>query len=143
MTDMLQKTENVAKNVANENSQDLTEQMHKCELPEGWYWVKDDEGQIKLAEYSAYCIDRETNETEYDWSCLDEIEQVLAPVPSYEEWQDLKSKLQLKETAYDFDTACLEEENTQLKELLRDVKDYLPEFETPMDILAKIDEILQ
>ena len=33
--------------------------------------------------------------------------------------------------------------NAQLKELLKEVKDYLPEFETPMDILAKIDEALQ
>ena len=34
-------------------------------------------------------------------------------------------------------------ENAQLKELLKEVKDYLPEFETPMDILAKIDEALR
>lgn len=33
-------------------------------------------------------------------------------------------------------------ENAKLKELLKEVKDYLPEFETPMDILAKIDEVL-
>ena len=55
----------------------------------------------------------------------DEISEVLAPVPSYDEWQ---AKLK---------------ENAQLKELLKEVKDYLPEFETPMDILAKIDEALQ
>lgn len=34
-------------------------------------------------------------------------------------------------------------ENAQLKELLKEVKDYLPEFETRMDILAKIDEALK
>ena len=33
--------------------------------------------------------------------------------------------------------------NAQLKELLKEVKDYVPEFETPMDILAKIDEVLR
>ena len=36
----------------------------------------------------------------------------------------------------------LQAENETLKELLKEVKDYLPEFETPMDILAKIDEVL-
>jgi hypothetical protein len=36
MTEMLQKTENVANNVVNENSQDLTEQWKKGELPSGW-----------------------------------------------------------------------------------------------------------
>lgn len=37
----------------------------------------------------------------------------------------------------------LEAENAQLKELLKECRDYLPEFETPMDILAKIDEALK
>lgn len=37
----------------------------------------------------------------------------------------------------------LQAENDKLKELLKEVKDYLPEFETPMDILAKIDEALK
>ena len=41
----------------------------------------------------------------------------------YEQWQDLKSKLQIKETAYDFDTARLEEENAQLKELLKECEE--------------------
>jgi hypothetical protein len=35
------------------------------------------------------------------------------------------------------------EKINQLKELLKEVKDYLPEFETPMNILAKIDEVLK
>lgn len=52
--------------------------------------------------------------TNYD--ILKEYEARSVPVPSYEEWKDLKSKLQLKETAYDFDTARLEAENAQLKE---------------------------
>lgn len=92
---------------------DLTEQWKKGELPEGWYWVK----RVTWSE----CINML-----YNWSDTfldgdvpvdnDEITEVLAKVPSYEEWKDLKSKLQLKDTAYDFDTARLEEENAQLKE---------------------------
>ena len=34
------------------------------------------------------------------------------------------------------------DEISKLKELLKEVKDYLPEFETLMNILAKIDEVL-
>lgn len=92
---------------------DLTEQWKKGELTEGWYWVKN----VTWSE----CINML-----YNWSDTfldgdvpvdnDKIIEVLAPVPSYEEWKDLKSKLQLKDTAYDFDTARLEEENAQLKE---------------------------
>lgn len=36
-----------------------------------------------------------------------------------------------------------EKENKKLKELLKEVNDYLPEFEIPMNILAKIDEALK
>jgi hypothetical protein len=35
------------------------------------------------------------------------------------------------------------EKINQLKDLLKECRDYLPEFETPMDILAKIDEALR
>ena len=59
-----------------------------------------------------------------------------------EENEKLKSKLQLKETAYDFDTARLEEENVKLKELLKECRTYISEWDTPMDILARIDEVL-
>ena len=38
MTEMLQKTENLA----NENSKDLTQQWKQGELPEGWYYVKNE-----------------------------------------------------------------------------------------------------
>lgn len=100
MTKMLQKTENVAKNVANENSQDLTAQWEKGELPS-----RDDDHL-----WLAYYIKRKDGYIHADslwrghWGTADRnsIEQVLAPVPSYEEW---KAKL---------------EENTQLKELLKE-----------------------
>ena len=49
-------------------------------------------------------------------------ERIIEKAPSYKEWEDLKSKLQLKETSYDFDTARLEEENTKLKELLKECR---------------------
>lgn len=90
---------------------DLTEQWKKGELLEAWYYVKDIHNKERLDRYF-----KETDNFEYleDW----EVDEVLAPVPSYEEWN-------------------------KLKELLEEVKDYLPEFETPMNILAKIDEALR
>jgi len=55
---------------------------------------------------------------------IKEYEAHKTPVPSYEEWQ---AKL---------------EENAQLKELLKDCRTYISEWDTPMDILARIDEVL-
>lgn len=94
---------------------DLTKDWKDGKLPAGWYYIKiADIVFIDFFEGKVW----KNKKDEY-------IDEVLAPVPSYEEWQ---AKL---------------EENAQLKELLKEVKDYLPEFETPMDILAKIDEVLK
>jgi hypothetical protein len=75
--------------------------------------------------------------TNYD--ILKEYEAHQTPVPSYEEYLSLTYAKEEDEKII----AEYEEENAQLKELLKKVKDYLPEFETPMDILAKIDEALK
>lgn len=74
---------------------DLTEQWKKGELTEGWYWVK----SVTWSE----CINML-----YNWSDTfldgdvpvdnDKIIEVLAPVPSFEEWQaKLEQNAQLKE----------------------------------------------
>lgn len=61
----------------------------------------------------------------------------------------LKSKLQLKETEYDFDTARLEEENAQLKELLKECLAHLTIGKygtsvTPINILCdEVEEVLK
>lgn len=110
MTEMLQKSENVAKNVANENSQDLTEQ-----------WVN----IYKSKKHGSY------------WSgafCYKTKEEAV---------KDLADKENYLTTVNIEDMLNLQTQNAQLKELLKEVKDYLPEFETPMDILAKIDEALR
>ena len=78
---------------------ELTEQWKKGELPEGWYWVR-----IKTwCEYITMLY--YTSDIFLDGDVPvdnDKIIEVLAPVPSYDEWQ---AKL---------------EENTQLKELLKE-----------------------
>lgn len=76
----LQKMENVANNVANENSQDLTEQWKKGKLPEGKYYYI---STIYYPEIIQNYVGRF-----YDWED-DEIEQILAPVPSYDELQNM------------------------------------------------------
>jgi len=87
----------------------LTKQCKQRKLPDGLYWVKHD-GVINILDnYEAH---------------LTEVEEVLAKVPSYEEWQ---AKL---------------EENAQLKELLRKSRKYLSEQETPYSLIKKIDELL-
>lgn len=122
MTDMLQKSENVAKNVANENSKDLTEQWKrgefiicnagKCQ----YYYVRNEEQQEVIK--TEYCL---FDDNTPNW-------QILAPVPSYEEWQ---AKL---------------EENAQLKELLKECEEkiLLMDFDSiKIEILQKIDEALK
>lgn len=78
----------------------LTEKWKKGELPRGQYYVK----VIPDFEYS-YDIAFYTGESFELYSDKD-IEQVLAPVPSYEQWQD---KLN---------------ENNKLKELLKDCREW-------------------
>lgn len=112
---------------------DLTEQWKKGELSDGYYYCKLILNNMKpsVERCKAHCIPMGVS--------ADKGEEVLAPVPSYEEWKELieseeKSHLQ----ADSYYNKILE-----LKDLLKEVKYYLPEFETPMDILAKIDEALQ
>ena len=65
---------------------DLTEQWRKGELPSGWYYVQLQEGvyadnvkSIIMDYYTEFC-----DFMKHPYL----IEQILAPVPSYEEWQE-------------------------------------------------------
>ena len=107
-------------------SEQLTEQWKKGELPEGWYYVKGSKSEGIYAYTAEYLNNmyRPRNG-----------EIIIEQVPSYEEWQASYNCM--------LENEVLRLKNAQLKELLKEVKDYVPEFETPMDILAKIDEALQ
>lgn len=113
---------------------DLTEQWKKGELPEGHYYVKD--GENMIAEYlDGYFYNDGNPMTSFSGG----VDEVIAPVPSYEEWKALNGNMDsVMQT-----NQALCKKLAELKELLKEVKDYLPEFETPMNILAKIDEALQ
>lgn len=130
MTDMLQKSENVAKNVANENSQDLTEQWKKGELPEGYYWVKVKE---ELANYPilADCVRRYEYYDVYTYfpEYEDSITSVLAPVPSYEEYEQLENWNRFTADYHALREAkeIAEYENAELKETVEALKSELKE----------------
>ena len=109
MTEMLQKTENLA----NENSQDLTQQWKKGELPNGWYWVKG----IRAEGIYAYTAEYLNNMYRPRNG-----EIIIEQVPSYEQWQKHRKTL-LKTQEKNCDLEII---NTQLKELLKEYvkKDY-------------------
>lgn len=102
---------------------DLTEQWKNGELPssdDDHYWL-------------AYYIKHKDGYIHADslwrgqWGIADRssIEEILAKVPSYEEWQRIlhyASKYEYEYTACVMDYENLKEENTKLKELLKECK---------------------
>ena len=113
-------------------SEQLTEQWKKGELPEGHYYIKT-RSETNIDEYIQWYKDHGIP-SEKSFAYFN-VQQVIAPVPSYDEWQASYNCM--------LENEVLRLKNAQLKELLKEVKDYVPEFETPMDILAKIDEALR
>lgn len=128
----------------------LTEQWKKGELEEGNYYIKDKYGNFIIAQYlpdydydhqDGYCFEG------YRWCALgfdyddleqDSVAEVLAPVPSYEEWKSAY-ECQLMES----------EEVLTLKELLKECrglmnmsKDWAYTSVTEK-LLTKIDEVLK
>lgn len=75
-----------------DTSKTLTEQWKKGELKKNKYWVKYKNGKIDTWELSeGITIESKP-----------EIIEVLAPVPSYEEWQELKELLKECKRYIDF-----------------------------------------
>jgi siderophore synthetase component len=95
----------------------LTEQWKKGELPDGFYYFKMPDGAIEIA--SEYRLIRYNLTKD-----ADKIE-ILAPVPSYEEWERVtkyanKCEVEYIECANDYEK--LKEENQQLKEMLLQIR---------------------
>ena len=108
MTEMLQKTENLA----NENSKDLTQQWKQGELPEGWYYVKGNRAEGIYAYTAEYLNNmyRPRNG-----------ERIIEQVPTFEEWQKHRKTL-LKTQEKNCDLEII---NIQLKELLKECVEYV------------------
>lgn len=119
----------------------LTEQWKKGELKEGWYYIRNKGHSIKFNQMAFFMV---FGEVSYWTNCKDEdVEEVLAPVPSYEEWQELsKQRNQLIRDVKDL--AYIQEENQQLKELLKECKETI---ETSVwgncsELTDQIDEVI-
>lgn len=103
-----------SQNTKNERNADvsktLTEQWKKGKLPSGEYWCLSICGDVD----KLYCYQNSfwKYKTEDDYYGIPvEIKQVLAPVPSYEEWLEKTKSLKVLANEY-----CKEkEENAQLK----------------------------
>ncbi len=89
-------------------SEQLTEQWKKGELPEGWYYIKCDDG---------ICFDRFTYYGGFSKIFNYSVKQILAPVPSYDEWFKIKNLASLSECLQEKNIECLHREN-ELKEIL-------------------------
>lgn len=121
---------------------DLTEQFNNDELDDEklYYFRQKMSEEIEVGSPFALNMVRATDGTYLDWFLID---KVLAPVPIFEEYQQLKEYERIV-TSYnmkpiDYDIACetvnklldkkkvLKEENAQLKELLRECGNSLEE----------------
>ena len=100
----------------------LTDKWKKGKLPSGWYWVELKEGTFADGKKSIILdyLFEFTNDFERHPYL---VESVLAPAPSYEQWQ---AKL---------------EENTKLKGLLKRAKEVL-EDEGDYMIVQEINQVL-
>lgn len=118
----------------------LTEQWNKGELPEGDYYIERRNGYLLYDNIDSHGVWRN--------SIDEDIVEVLAPVPSYEEWQ------QLRKWCEEFNALDVAKENQQLKELLLDCRQKFLEAEKNYGfddsiidicdpIIDKIDEVLK
>ena len=138
----------VANNVAQSNSQDLTEQLKNGKLPAGCYYVLLTTDEVISDLYNPYG---------YFETCEGLVKKVLEPSPNYGEWRYLnKENKQLRKWCEEFDALNVAKENKKLKDLLQKCKvafkTYANEDETcgleeenkcAKHLLAKIDEVLK
>ena len=116
----------------------LTELWKKGELKQGWYYVL-------LFSNEEYITFIDGNWVVDDRLIGADIKEVLAPVPSYGEWKQMKAFCE------GFNTLNVAEENTKLKELLKECRETIEDawmycgIATPdaEAILTKIDEVLK
>ena len=134
-------------------SEQLTEQWKQGEIPNGYYWIRLSwGGMIIMAYYTGFDGLFELDDHYYD---SDEISEVLAPVPSYEEWIGVKQQRDLEnKLRHDSDNKNwqLRTENQQLKELLKECKEVIKNVDTYYGnydstngylVINKIDEVLK
>ena len=123
-------------------SEHLTEQWKQGELPNGYYWIRLSwGGMVIMAYHTAFDGLFELDDHYYD---SDEISEVLAPVPTFEEWQASYNCM--------LENEVLRLKNAQLKELLKECKEVIKNVDTYYGnydatngylVINKIDEVLK
>jgi hypothetical protein len=146
--------------------EELTEDWKAGELEYGQYWVKNKVWEKPF-------IDRWLPNCSWKISCKDAIEQILAPVPTYDEYKamqaelaELKEKIKKREELIqclgsnidelDVKKSVLIIENNKLRALLKgcqevlsnicEENDWNSEYSTPLDvwdIMIRINEVLK
>lgn len=125
---------NVANNVAQANSQDLTEQWKNGELESGYYYIV-----TKYVEFPNRIDFYNSSAAAWSYHSSIVVQEVLAPVPSFEEWRrlqsswvdemgkavDLQKALEWSNEQYNTKVPVLESENQQLKELLKECREQI------------------
>lgn len=103
------------KNEQQSTSEQLTEQFNHGLLPDGWYYYKASDGRSNIAtEYGLFCIEAD-NKVKVE---------VLAKVPTFDEWQELKEFADYSIHNRDELTRQINfwmQENTKLKEELKEI----------------------
>ena len=120
----------------------LTEQWKKGELSEGHYYVKD--GENMIAEYlDGYFYNNGEPMTSFSGG----VDEVLAPVPTFDEWKASYNCM--------LENEVLRLKNAQLKDLLKEIKgkikmyyddarrEFYSSAEFSDDLIKKIDEVLK
>lgn len=96
----------------------LTEQWKKGELEVGEYYLRYKDGTIDREYYDYASVYDLMVEKGFSTESCD-ISEVLAPVPSYEEWQQLHKFLE------EFNALDVAKENKKIKELLKECHHYI------------------
>lgn len=111
----------------------LTEQWKKGELPLGHYYVvcsKND--TVEILQNRVQIVSCNKVGITYDFPDYWEVKQVLAEVPSYELWKAVHEQWEV-----------LLEENTKLKELLKEVLRHDLSLKEISELSRKISEVLK
>lgn len=121
----------------------LTEAWHKGELPSGWYWVKNEFGNIFLSEYSEDydCIsDRAIKDF---FTEVSRITEIVCKAPTYEQWvmtKNLSERAHLEMYKARGEAYKLKELLKRAKEILEDGGDYMIVQEIKQVLGDKTDE---
>lgn len=113
---------------------DLTDKWKKGELPSGYYYVKNEFDNIFPSDYSEEYDSINDVVVKDFWTEVSDIVEVLAPVPSYDELQNINRSVNDLMAS----NIKLVEENTKLKELLKECRDVMDKAGF---MFAKIDDV--